>query len=249
MTASGFSSFSPLIKWRLPIFRETGHPAMWPAEVLQKSKMGQTLASICSKAGSKCLDCNKGRHYKTHFLFLPSLALTVIREPQANAICWKNFLWTPVWILQELDAFPWPVVNSMVSFKDKLGTEHRSPLPPPKVLESWKQCWEVFWRRLIEIRRWLVFVFALMGWSLLPNVVRPFKIYCAPPNLGITSTWKYRLNFAQRPIFSGLRFFNEPEISDPGPPGPSRRIFTFWKKSIDLSRIWTREPWISRRSC
>ena len=26
------------------------------------------------------------------------------------------------------------------------------------------------------------------------------------------------LNFAQRPIFSGLRFFNEPEISDSGPP-------------------------------
>ena len=45
-----------------------------------------------------------------------------------------------------------------------------------------------------------------------------FKIYCAPPNLGITWTWICRLNFAQRPIFSGLRFFNEPEISDSGPP-------------------------------
>ena len=27
-----------------------------------------------------------------------------------------------------------------------------------------------------------------------------------------------RCNFAQRSIFSGLRFFNEPEISDSGPP-------------------------------
>ena len=45
-----------------------------------------------------------------------------------------------------------------------------------------------------------------------------FKIDCAPPNLVITETWICRLNFAQRPIFSGLRFFNEPEISDSGLP-------------------------------
>ena len=44
-----------------------------------------------------------------------------------------------------------------------------------------------------------------------------FQIYCAPPNLGIR-TWICQLNFAQRPMFSGLRFFNEPEISDSGPP-------------------------------
>ena len=47
-----------------------------------------------------------------------------------------------------------------------------------------------------------------------------FKIYCVPPNLGITRTWICRLNFAQRPIVSGLRLFNEPEISDSGPPAP-----------------------------
>ena len=61
------------------------------------------------------------------------------------------------------------------------------------------------------------FFFFLMGWSLLPNTLRPFKIYCAPPNLGITRTWILRLNFAQRPIFSSLSFFNEHEISDSGP--------------------------------
>ena len=44
-----------------------------------------------------------------------------------------------------------------------------------------------------------------------------FKIYCAPPNLDITRMWICWLNFAQRPIFSGLSFFNEPEISDSGP--------------------------------
>ena len=30
--------------------------------------------------------------------------------------------------------------------------------------------------------------FFLMGWSLLPNALRPFQIYYAPPNLGITRT-------------------------------------------------------------
>ena len=28
----------------------------------------------------------------------------------------------------------------------------------------------------------------LKGWSLLPNVLTPFEIYCAPPNLGIIRT-------------------------------------------------------------
>ena len=31
----------------------------------------------------------------------------------------------------------------------------------------------------------VLFVFVLMGWSLLPNAMRPFKIYYAPPNLVI----------------------------------------------------------------
>ena len=89
-----------------------------------------------------------------------------------------------------------------------------------------------------------VFVFVLMGWSLLPNSLRPFQIYCAPPNLGITRTWIRRLNFVQRPIFSGLRIFNEPEISDSGPPqvkvppvGLLLRIFTSWKNPSTSARF------------
>ena len=41
-------------------------------------------------------------------------------------------------------------------------------------------------RRRVEdnIKMDLVFVFVLMGWSLLPNALRPFQIYCAPPNSG-----------------------------------------------------------------
>ena len=55
------------------------------------------------------------------------------------------------------------------------------------------------------------------------------KINCAPSNLGIR-TWMCRLNFAQRPIISGLRFFNEPEISDSGPlEGLVLRIYTSWQ--------------------
>ena len=33
---------------------------------------------------------------------------------------------------------------------------------------------------------YIVFVFVSVGWSLLPNALRPFKICCAPPNLDIT---------------------------------------------------------------
>ena len=81
-----------------------------------------------------------------------------------------------------------------------------------------------------------------------------FKMFCASPNIGITRTWICQLNFAQGPIFSGLWFFNEPEISDLGPPAesPSQRTcaqdFYVLKKSIKRSRVWTREPWISRRA-
>ena len=86
--------------------------------------------------------------------------------------------------------------------------------------------------------------------SLLPNALRPFNTYYAPPNLGITRTWICRLNFAQRPIFSCFRFFNEPEMSDLKslPEDLCSGFLRSEKKSIDLSRVWTREPWISRRA-
>ena len=80
------------------------------------------------------------------------------------------------------------------------------------------------WRRLqneelhsLYLSPNIVFLFVMMEWSLLPNAQRPFHIYCAPPNLG-TRTWICRSNFVQRPIFSGLRFFNKPEISRLGTP-------------------------------
>ena len=93
----------------------------------------------------------------------------------------------------------------------------------------------------------VLYCIVLKAWSLLSTALRPFQIYCAPPNLGITRTWICRINYAQRPIFSGLRFFNEPEILDSGPPAwsPSRRTcaqyFYVLKKSINLSRVWTLE--------
>ena len=34
----------------------------------------------------------------------------------------------------------------------------------------------------------LYFVFVLMGWLLLPNALRPFRIHCGPLNLSITRT-------------------------------------------------------------
>ena len=81
---------------------------------------------------------------------------------------------------------------------------------------------------LFLVQQYLYFVFVLMGWSLLPNALRPYKIYCAPSNLCIARTSICRLHFPQRPVFSGLRFFDKPEISDPGVPsgGLVLRIFT-----------------------
>ena len=61
----------------------------------------------------------------------------------------------------------------------------------------------------------VLYCIVLKGWSLLPNALRPFQIYCAPPNLDIR-IWICQLNVAQRPIFSSVRLFNEPEISCSG---------------------------------
>ena len=63
----------------------------------------------------------------------------------------------------------------------------------------------------------VLYCIVLKGWSLHSNALRLFHIYCAPPNLGIR-TRIFRLDFAQRSIFLGLMFFNEPEIPDTGPP-------------------------------
>ena len=34
----------------------------------------------------------------------------------------------------------------------------------------------------------VLYCIVLMGWSLLHDALRSFKIYCAPPNLGITKS-------------------------------------------------------------
>ena len=47
----------------------------------------------------------------------------------------------------------------------------------------------------------VLYCIVLMGWSLLRNALRPFKIYCAPPNLGIR-TWICRII-----LLRGLFFF------------------------------------------
>ena len=62
-----------------------------------------------------------------------------------------------------------------------------------------------------------------------------FKFYCAPPNLGITRTWIFRLNFAQRPIFQAWGSLTslksqtrDPQLEVP-PGGLVLRIFISWK--------------------
>ena len=64
--------------------------------------------------------------------------------------------------------------------------------------------------------RVIVLYFIWWGGHCCPIHCDIFKIYCDPPNLGIR-TWICQLNLAQMPIFSGLRFFNELEISGSWP--------------------------------
>ena len=73
-----------------------------------------------------------------------------------------------------------------------------------------------------------------IGWSLLPNALRPFWDPLCSPNLGIR-TWTCRLNFAQRPIFQDWDSLTslKSQIQDPQPKVPPGglvlRIFTSWK--------------------
>ena len=114
--------------------------------------------------------------------------------------------------------------DPMTSFRDK-GCYLRGSLTSESLLAAW-----------LAFALYLYFVFVLMGWSLLPNVQRAIflNIHCAPPNLNIR-TWICRLNFAHRPMFSGLRFLTslksqtqDPQLKLP-PRGLVLRIFTSWK--------------------
>ena len=80
------------------------------------------------------------------------------------------------------------------------------------------------------VARNFVFVFFfLMGWPLLSYALRPFKTYCAPPNLGIR-TWICRLNFALAwcSLISLKSQNRDPQLEVP-PGGMVLRIFTSWK--------------------
>ena len=89
----------------------------------------------------------------------------------------------------------------------------------------------------------VLYCIVLMGWSLLSNALQSFWDLLCSPNLGIR-TWICWFNFSQRPIFSGLRSFNKPEISDSRPPqlkvppgGLVLRIFTSWKNPSPSARF------------
>ena len=74
----------------------------------------------------------------------------------------------------------------------------------------------------------LLYCIVLMGWSLMPNAMQPFQ------NLGITRMRICRLKFAQRPIVTGLRFFNDPQLKIPTR-GLVLRMFTFRKNPSTLA--------------
>ena len=88
---------------------------------------------------------------------------------------------------------------------------------------------EVRWPRGVDNTVFLYLYLFWWGGHCCPMHYDLFDIYCAAPNLGITRTWICRLNFAQRPIFSGLKIFNEPETSDSGSPADDLCSGFYWK--------------------
>ena len=78
-----------------------------------------------------------------------------------------------------------------------------------------------------------------------------FDNYCAPPNL-VVRTWICQLNFAQRLLRLEVlqRAWNLRLGAHDLKSLPEDLWLGFLnpKKSTDLSRVWTREPWISRRA-
>ena len=94
-----------------------------------------------------------------------------------------------------------------------------------------------------------------MGWSLLPNALRLFKIYCAPSNLGIARAWMCRLNFAQSPIFfqvwgsltSPKSQTRDPQLKVPPPGGLVLRIFTSWKNPSTSANLGSQGEHVTLR--
>ena len=90
-------------------------------------------------------------------------------------------------------------------------------LQPPSLshsfilINSTKLCFDVLdfqsYSKSHIFRCIVLYVLYWRGGHCCPMHCELFQVYCAPPNLGITRTWICRLNFAQRPIFSGLRIF------------------------------------------
>ena len=112
--------------------------------------------------------------------------------------------------------------------------------------------------RIFLSRICIVFVFVSMGWSLLPNALRPFRIYCAPPNLGITRTWICGLNFAQKPIFQawGSLTSLKSQARDPqlkvSSGGLVLRSFTSWENpwtsvGFELASLGSRGEYVTAR--
>ena len=158
------------------------------------------------------LECSSTQYYRKLYLLLWIVFIGLLSSS----------------VLVSVRSITVPVVEPWPSNMNLIGRDPRAPRP---YLFSDAQN---MYNRVVLVRTVNVFMYCivLMGWSLLPNALRPFQDLLCSANLSITRTWICRLNFAQRPFFSGLRLFNEPEISDSlkvPPGGLVLRIFTSWK--------------------
>ena len=91
----------------------------------------------------------------------------------------------------------------------------------------------------------------MTGWSLLPNALRPFEYRLC------SREFRYHLDVNMPIKFSSEAYFFQAWGSLTSLKSrtqdsqlkvhPEGQDFYVPKKSIDFSRVWTREPWISRR--
>ena len=102
-----------------------------------------------------------------------------------------------------------------------------------------------------DIQKYWMYCIVWRGGHCWPMHCDLFKICCAPPNLDIRM-WICRLNFAYcfqawGSLTSLISQTRDPQFKVP-PGGLCAPYFYVLKKSIDPSRVWTREPWISRQA-
>ena len=123
------------------------------------------------------------------------------------------------------------LLDDSVEFESTLVKMEEAIQTQESEIKQLKVTLQIKWKMkdIMSIRIKKIFLFVLMGWSLLPYALWPFKIYYTPSNLGIT---KMPIKFCSEAYFFRLDVLTlksqtrDPQIEVP-PRGLVLRIFTF----------------------